>query len=195
MSRPFQSAAMTLAVAAFFATIALTSAGGQETPTKECLKTGETIGVFYVTKIGGAEKDGVEPGEDVCYRCRFGSSPMVMVFARRFGGNVPRLLKEVDLAIARDKKGKLRGLLTLMGDDGDALRKNGKAIADRSGAKRIPVAIAKDAKTGPANYRLPAGVDVTIIIAKNSQVVSVHTFAVDKIDVAAVMKEVMRTSK
>ena len=56
---------------------------------------------------------------------------------------------------------KLKGLLTLLGDDAVALKKDAKQIAEVSGVKKIPVVIAKETKTGPLNYRLPSDADVT----------------------------------
>ncbi len=163
---------------------------GDDRATQACLQQGEAVGAFYVTKVAGAQDDGVDPGDDLCYRCRYGSSPMVMVFARQTGGKVPQLVKALDSAIAANQESRFKGLLTLMGEDAAVLKEQGKKIADQSGATKVPVVIAKETKTGPLNYKLPSGVDVTIIIAKDSQVVATHSCASEKIDVAAVMSEV-----
>jgi hypothetical protein len=160
------------------------------TATEDGLKQGDAIGVFYVTKIAGAEDDGVEPGEDLCYRCRYGSRPMVMVFARETGGKVPELLKAIDTAVADSEEESLRGLLTLLGEDASALKEVAGEIATSSDVKMVPVAVAKEPKTGPMNYKLAADVPVTIVLAKDSQVVATHTFTAEKIDVDSVMKEV-----
>ncbi len=50
---------------------------------EECLKQGDPIGAFYVTKVAGADEDGVPVGEELCYRCKYGSRPMVMVFTSK----------------------------------------------------------------------------------------------------------------
>ena len=163
---------------------------GQNASQKEGLKPGEAIGAFYVTKVAGAVDDDVEPGDYLCYRCRYGSSPMVMVFARQTGGKVPQLVKQLDSAVAANEDVKLKGLLTLMGDKPEELTETGKKIAQQLQAKKIPVVIAEDAKTGPLNYKLPGNVDVTIVVAKDSQVVSTHSFAAENVDVAAVMRDV-----
>lgn len=154
------------------------------------LKEGDAIGVFYVTKVAGAVEDGVEPGDDLCYRCRYGSQPMVMVFARQTGGKLPELAKQLDAAIAKNEEAKLKGLLTLMGDDAVALKEQGKVIAQTSSVKKLPVVIAKDTKTGPLNYRLSSKDEVTIVLAKDSQVVATHVCSAEKIDLAAIMGQV-----
>ena len=115
MSRLFLGSALTLALVCSFA--ATTDIVTAETAPAECLKKGDSIGVFYVTKVAGAVDDGVEPGEDLCYRCRYGSSPMVIIFARETGGKVPELISQLDAAVAENEESSLKGLLTLMGDD------------------------------------------------------------------------------
>lgn len=162
------------------------------TATEDGLKQGDAIGVFYVTKVAGAEDDGVEPGEDLCYRCRYGSRPMVMVFARETGGKVPELLKAIDTAVADSEEESLRGLLTLLGEDASALKDVAGKIATSSDVKMVPIAVAKEPKTGPMNYKLAENAPVTIVLAKDSQVVTTHTFTAEKIDVDSVMKEVAK---
>ncbi len=156
----------------------------------DCLEQGDSIGVFYVTKVAGAEDDGVEPGEDLCYRCRYGSSPMIMVFARNTNGKVPELLKQMESAVSENEESSLRGLLTLMGEDVSKLKADAEKIATMTAVKKVPVVVAKEAMTGPLNYKLAADAAVTIVVAKDSQVVNTHTFASDKIDIAEVMQEV-----
>jgi hypothetical protein len=114
---------------------------------------------------------------------------MVMVFARQSGERLTELVKELDSAVAANEQYKLRGLLTLMGEDAAVLKGTGKKIAATAGAKKIPVVIADDIQTGPLNYRLPSDVEVTIVVAKDSQVVSTYNCSEAQIDVAAVMQE------
>ena len=158
----------------------------------ECLKTGDAVGVFYVTKVAGADDDGVKPGEDLCYRCRYGSSPMVMVFARRIGGRVPELVKRIDAAVSTHKESRLKGLITLMGENSSELRDAAGHVAEEAAVRNVPVTVAKEFKTGPLNYKLPSDAAVTVVVAKDSQVVNTHTFSADKIDIAAVMHEVQQ---
>jgi hypothetical protein len=154
------------------------------------LKKGDSIGVFYVTKVAGAEDDGVEVGQDLCYRCRYGSSPMVIVFVRETGGMVPELLRQLDAAVAQNKDSGFKALVTLVGEDVSLLKEAAIEIARQTDVKELPVVVAKDTKTGPLNYKLPRGSAVTIVIGKDSQVVTTRCFAADKVDIAAVMKEV-----
>jgi hypothetical protein len=156
------------------------------------LREGDSVGVFYVTKVAGAADDGVRPGEQLCYRCRYGSSPMVMVFARRTGGRVTELVKRIDKAVFSNRKRRLKGLVTMMGDNSSAVKAAAGKVAAAAKVEHVPVVVAKEFQTGPLNYRLPADADVTIVVAKDSQVVKTHTFTSEKVDIAAVMDEVER---
>lgn len=183
MSRLFLGA--TLAVAM------MTSSFAADSATKEaCLQSGDSIGAFYVTKVAGADEDGVEVGENLCYRCRYGSRPMVMVFTRKTDGQMPKLVKELNAAVKANESEKLQGLVTLIGDDADELKKEGVKFAKSAGADSVPVVVAKDTKMGPSSYKIGESDDVTIVVASDSQVVATHTFEADSIDIAAVMKEV-----
>lgn len=156
------------------------------------LRQGDSVGVFYVTKVAGAENDGVRPGEQLCYRCRYGSSPMVMVFARRTGGRVTELVKRIDKAVFSNRKRRLKGLVTMMGDNSSAVKAAAGKVAAAAKVEHVPVVVAKEVQTGPLNYRLPADAEVTVVVAKDSQVVKTHTFTSEKVDIAAVMDEVER---
>ncbi len=153
------------------------------------LKQGDSLGVFYVTKVAGAVDDEVEPGEELCYRCRYGSRPMVLVFARSTGGNVPELLQAIDKAVGENEESKLKGLLTLIGDDAAALKADAEKIAEASGDKLVPVVVAKETKTGPLSYKLSSDAEVTIVLAQDSQVVATHTYDAAKIDVKTIISE------
>ncbi len=155
----------------------------------DCLKEGDAVGAFYVSKVAGADGDGVEVGQELCYRCRYGSRPMVIVFTRQANGKLAELVKELDAAISKHEESQLRGLITFMGDDVAEVKDNASEFAKTSGAKHVPIVIAKEAKTGPPNYKLDDSA-VTIFIARDSQVVSIHRGESDEIDVPVLMREV-----
>lgn len=154
------------------------------------LKQGDPIGVFYVTKIAGAEDDGVDVEQEICYRCRYGSRPMVMVFARQTDGRLSDLVKQLDAAVAQNEASHLSGFVTLLGEDAGKLKTSATELAEKTSAKHIPFVVAKESETGPLNYRLSVDAPVTIVVASDSQVVSARTYAADKIDIDAIMADV-----
>jgi hypothetical protein len=174
--------------AALFVAMTSTYAGAADTA--ESLKQGDPIGPFMVTKVAGAEDDGVETGESLCYRCRYGSRPMVMVFSRDAGASVAKLVKEIDSAVSANPDSELKGLVTLLGKDRDQLKQQASQLIQDSGAKHVPMVISEDPEHGPSDYGIDAAADVTVIVANDSQVVATHTFNADSVDAAKVMSEV-----
>ena len=124
--------------------VAMTSTYAGAADATESLKQGDPIGPFIVTKVAGAEDDGIETGESLCYRCRYGSRPMVMVFSRDAGAGVAQLVKEIDSAVSANSDSELKGLVTLLGNDRDALKKQATQMVKDSGAKHIPMVISED---------------------------------------------------
>ena len=59
-------------------------------------QVGETVGAFTVTKVAGNPDDGFPVGRTGCYRCKTGSKPVVMVFARSADDKLAKLLKKID---------------------------------------------------------------------------------------------------
>ena len=110
---------------------------------------GESIGAFNVTKIAGAENDGVEEGKNLCYRCRNGSKPQVIVFARSASPNVESLVKELDKAVAENESSKLCVFVNILGEDKDSAADVAKKFAASSEAKNIPFVVPNEFENGP----------------------------------------------
>ncbi len=183
MSRMFLGAALL---------VAMTSTYSGAADTADFLKQGDPIGAFTVTKVAGAEDDGVEAGESLCYRCRYGSRPMVMVFTHDAGDGVAKLVKELDSAVASHSDAQLKGLVTLLGENQESLKEKAGKIVQSSGAKHVPVVIAEEAEHGPQNYNLDDSVEVTVVVANDSQVVATHTYQAANIDIKQVMSDVQQ---
>jgi hypothetical protein len=182
MSRLFLGSVLSAALVCGFVTAADTATNG--------LKQGDPIGAFYVTKVAGAADDGVEVGEELCYRCKYSQRPMVMVFTRKGGAKVNDLIGKLDKAVAEHEEEQLRGLVTVLGEDASKLKGQATELATQSGAKHIPVTVATENETGPESYRISPESDVTVVVASEGRVVASHSFAADSVDVAAVIKEV-----
>ena len=181
IARSLISASWLIASAAVVGSAAVvSSASGAD----HCLKRGDAVGVFYVTKVAGAVDDGVVPGEQLCYRCRYGSRPMVMVFARRTGGRLTELVRRLDRAVASNRRSSLKGMVTFVGGDATELKQRAATVAEEAAVKKVPVVVARETETGPTNYKLPADAAVTVVVAKDSQVVKTHTYDEDNINVS-----------
>jgi hypothetical protein len=182
MSRMFLGSVLTAALVAGVAIAADSATVG--------LKQGDPIGAFYVTKVAGAEDDGVKNGQELCYRCKYGQRPMVMVFTRKNSEQLSKLVSELDKAVDKHGDAQLRAFVTVMGEDQSSLKSSAKELAEASKSKKVPVAVASDTQNGPASYRLDPEAEVTVILANESQVVASHSFKADSVDSSAVLKEI-----
>jgi hypothetical protein len=153
---------------------------------KSGLESGSKIGAFIVTKCAGADEDGVKVGSELCYRCKYGSRPQVMVFARKTDGAVAELAKQLNGAVAANESQQLSAFINVLGTDKSAAEKSAKSLADSAKTDRVPVVVPVENENGPANYGVNPDAEVTVIIANKGTVVASHGYAAGKFDKSAV---------
>lgn len=168
----------------------LTVGYNDTTEALEALKQGDSLGAFTVTKVAGAEEDGVEVGESLCYRCRYGSRPMVIVFTRTPSDQLTAFLKTLDKAVSEHESARLVGFVTLLGTDRNKLEQSASELVKSTSVKQVPITIAEDIEHGPLNYRLSDGNAVTIVVANDNQVVASHASPDGTIDSEKVMASI-----
>ena len=157
---------------------------------------GDSIGAFNVTKLCGAEEDGVKEGKNLCYRCKNGSKPQVMVFTRSTDKKVVELVKKLDSAITKHEDASLRAFVNLLGEDKDDVKDSAKKFAAKSGAKNIPFVIPNEFENGPDNYGINAKAEITIVMASSKDVKANHSFASAKdLNVDAVIADLAKIVK
>jgi hypothetical protein len=144
---------------------------------KSGLEKGKSIGPFYVTKTAGATDDGVAEGQNLCYRCKNGSRPQVMVFTRSSDDKVVALVKQLDEQLQKHEDVQLRAFVNMLGDSKDAASAEVKKLATASKAKHVPLVVPTEYANGPEDYGLNAKADVTIIFANESTVVANYAVA------------------
>ena len=131
---------------------------------KSGLAAGKFVGPFYVTKLAGAEEDGVKVGKNLCYRCKNGGRPQVMVFTRSADEKVAKLVKELDSAIGKNSDKELCAFVNVLGEDKASASADAKKLAKTTEAKNVPFVLPNEFENGPENYGLNAKADVTIIL-------------------------------
>jgi len=145
---------------------------------------GEGIGAFTVAKVGGADADGVAVGNELCYRCKYGARPQVMVFTRTTGGEVASLTKALNEAVAAHADKDLKAFVNVMDADKATAEKGAKELA-AAGSANVPVVVPVENENGPANYGINPDAEVTVLVANKMKVVASHGFAAGKFDAAA----------
>jgi hypothetical protein len=154
------------------------------------LKSGDSLAAFTVSKVGGAEDDGVSVGDKLCYRCKFQSRPMVLIFSRTEGDGLAKLSQSVDAALSKHSEKQLRGLVSMMAEDQKAATAAAKNLVASAKPKHLAVAVPADVQEGPKDYRIDPKSDITIVLGNESTVFRTFTFSKDKIDHNVVLKSI-----
>jgi hypothetical protein len=155
---------------------------------------GQPIKAFNVIKVAGADSDGVDKGETLCYRCKYGSRPMVMVFARGTDEKLTSLVKELDEAVSKNKDKKLAAFVNIVGEDKDAAEKDAKTLASASSPTNVPIVVPEEAQNGPDNYGINPKAGLTVIVAFEGKVESSRAYAnLDSADVKAILADVSKS--
>jgi len=150
---------------------------------KSGLAAGERIGAFNVVKVAGAADDGVAVGNELCYRCKYGARPQVMVFTRKGSAEVVQLSKELNSAVTAKSDKQLSAFVNVLGDKA-AAEKTAKELGADSA--KVPVVVPVENENGPANYGINPDAEVTVLIAKGGKVISSTGYAAGKFNAAAV---------
>lgn len=157
---------------------------------KSGLQAGDRAGAFYVTKVEGASEDGVKKGQNLCYRCRNGRRPQVMIFTRSTDKKVVAFLQELDKAITKNEDKQLRGFVNLLGEDKEDLNETAQKTAKDSKTKNIPFVVPNEFENGPDDYGINSKAEVTILLVKGLKVEANHAVAKAKdLDAKAVVKD------
>lgn len=153
---------------------------------KSGLEPGTGIPAFDVVKCAGAPDDGVKVGEQLCYRCKNGANPQVMVFARTPDKSLAALATGLDSIVAKNSSKNLRSFVNLLGSDRDELESTAKKFGESNKLTAVPVVVPVEFENGPGNYGISADADVTVLIANKSKVVANHALAAGELNEAAI---------
>jgi hypothetical protein len=163
---------------------------------KSGLQANQSIGAFFVTKSAGADKDGVKVGKNLCYRCKNGQRPQVMVFTRSSDKNVAKLVSQLDAAVEKNSDQQLRAFVNYMGKSKASASKDAKKLCATTKAKNLPFVVPNEYENGPGNYGLSPKAEITIILAQGGRVKANHAFASAKdVKVDAVIKDLKKILK
>lgn len=153
---------------------------------KSGVQPGDNIGAFDVVKCAGSEDDGVSLGDKLCYRCKYGNRPMVMIFSRKSDESLAGLVKKLDGAVAKNSDEKLAAFVNLLGDNEEALEAHAKEFGKKVEAPRVPVVVPVEYENGPADYGINPKAEVTVIMAVKGQVVANHAYGPGQLSKKAV---------
>lgn len=140
-------------------------------------QVGDSVGAFTVTKVAGNPDDGVADGKTLCYRCKMGQRPVVMVFARSADESFAKMLKKLEGELEEHADEKLTAFVNMVGTDAEGLKKAAADFVAKHDIKRVAFVIPEDVENGPPEFKIAPDADVTVICYKAGTVEANHAFA------------------
>jgi len=140
-------------------------------------QVGDSVGAFTVTKVTGNADDGVDDGKSLCYRCKMGQRPVVMVFARSADEKLATLLKKIEEEVEEHQSEKLTSFVNMIGADAEAMKKASAEFVAKHGLKRIAFVVPEDTQHGPPEFKIAPDADVTVVCYKGGTVKTNHAFS------------------
>ena len=153
------------------------------------LAIGDDVPAFNVRDITGPNK-----GKTLCYRCKFGSQPVVTVFTRDVNDSVVSLVKKVDEQVAANKDKKMASFVVVLTNDPDATEAKLAAIAKKEGIKNVPLTI-MEGDAGPEGYGVQKDAETTVMMWVDGNLKVNEAFSKGKFDAKAVESVVGSTKK
>ena len=137
---------------------------------------GERVGAFTVTKVAGNANDGVAEGKSLCYRCKMGNRPVVMIFARTADESLAELIDELEEELKEHEADKLTGFVNMIGSDAESLKVAAAKFVKDNGIERVAFVVPEDAQNGPDNLKIAPEADLTVVCYKGGKVMASHAF-------------------
>lgn len=138
-------------------------------PLKAGPQKGEAVpGPFHPLNINGENA-----GEKACLYCRYGMSPVAMVFARSATPEVIALAKKLEAEVKKHQDAELNACVVFCSDD-SSLKSQLEAIVSKEGLKNVTLAI--DNPAGPKGYNISKEADVVVLLYKDRKVVANHAY-------------------
>jgi len=135
---------------------------------------GERVGAFTVTKVAGNANDGVAEGKSLCYRCKMGNRPVVMIFARTADESLAKLIDELEEELKEHEADKLTGFVNMIGGDAESLKAAAAKFVKDNGIVRFAFVVPEDAENGPGNLNIAPEADLTVVCYKGGKVMASH---------------------
>ncbi|HPD14816.1 MAG TPA: hypothetical protein PLE19_07695 [Planctomycetota bacterium] len=140
--------------------------------------SGAKPGIATTTPFNVLDVTGPAKGEKLCYICRYGGRPSVVIFTRTTTGHFVDLVKAVDKFVADHKEQRAAAFAVLLGEDNAANREAlTKLAADHK--LSIPLTIAADGAKGPSAYKLDSACATLALVANKNKVEAAFTVKCD----------------
>ncbi|PQO45504.1 hypothetical protein [Blastopirellula marina] len=122
------------------------------------LQLGEQPGAFQVEDVTGPAA-----GESLCYRCKYGSRPTVVIFAREVNPSVANLVQQIDQKVSENEEKKLAAFMVALNEDPEEIKPQLIDVQTSHHIRHIPLTVFNDLH-GPAGYGLSPEATVQVMM-------------------------------
>jgi hypothetical protein len=158
---------------AFLGVIAITLLVGANGGLGAPLKSGPQVGQELPGPFLPLVATGDSAGKRESLEERYGSNPVVMIFARRINDSLTSLVKRIDAETAKNKGARMASFVVFLSDD-DKLYDSLPRLAAKERIKHTILAF--DSSVGPKAYKVAKEADVTVVSYVRRKVVANHAF-------------------
>jgi hypothetical protein len=156
-------------------------------PLQSGLKVGEKVPTFYVRAVTGPLKN-----KSVCYVCRNGDRPVVMIFVRQITPELKRLLKGIDDEVDRHRAAGLRSFAVFLAGENDELLPRVQTLAFDEKIN-LPLTIAAAPSDGSAGRTIHPDAAVTVVLYRDQTVTANFALRSAEFNVEAIETILKRT--
>jgi hypothetical protein len=162
-------------------------------PKKQPLKSGRAVGQlvpsFYVRAVTGPLSN-----KSVCYVCRNGERPVVMVILRRLDPETTKLLKALDKLIDKNRAMGLRGFAVWMHDDPKKVSPKLQTLSFNE-KLALPLTVCTTVIAGASSQSVHRDAAVTVVLYRKQHVVARLAFRRGEVTKDAVSRVLKQTKK
>lgn len=156
----------------------------------EKVKSGPQVGDAVPGPFEPLNITGPAAGEKSCLYCRFGSSPVAMIFAREATPEVKALLQKIDSCCTKNDE--MNSCVVFCSDDSH-MEKQLKSMAKDAGLKKLVVSM--DKANGPEAYNVSNDAAVTVLLYRDRKVKANYAFKKGELNDSAVEKVAAEAGK
>lgn len=146
------------------------AASQKPAPLQSGLQIGDKVPTFYVRAITGPLKT-----RSVCYVCRNGDRPVVMLLVRKVTPELTRLLKQIDVVVDEQRAVGLRSFGVFLTHDSKTLAPQLQTLAFDEQIN-LPLTIAAAPSDGPEGEATHPDAAVTVLLYREQRVRGSYTY-------------------
>jgi len=155
------------------AVLAMVAAVGISVADEPAVKSGPQVGAKVPGPFHPLNINGDKAGEKNCLYCQHGTSPVAMIFAREVNPQLTQLIKQIDMATAKNKDARMGSFVVFLSDS-EGLTDQLKSLVNKENIKNTVLAV--DNPAGPKNYNVAKDASITVVLYEDHTVRSNYSF-------------------